>query len=66
MVPNQGAGTHCANFDNTNPNALEYSADLDFDTGGGDSELDFLVRAAGAGRASEYLPEVYRGLYGSK
>ena len=53
-----------ANFDNTSPNALEYSADLDFDTGGGDSELDFLVRAAGAGRESEYLPDVYRGLYG--
>jgi len=50
-------------LDNSEPQTLEYSKSYDFDTGENYSELNFLVRAAGAGSKSEYLPAVYRELY---
>ena len=50
--------------DGSQPNALEYNADYDFDSAGGYSELNFLVRAAAAGSKSQYLPKVYKELYG--
>lgn len=52
-----------ASFERSQPQTIEYSAEFEFDSGEGYSELDILVRAAASGSKSEYLPKVYKELY---